>query len=459
MAQGSNHAAGRLAAAAALVALALPAGSTAADDPSVAAGLPELSTYALENGLEVAHVQLAGAPVVTVQLWYRVGSKDEPRDRRGSAHMFEHMMFKGTERVRPEDHARYLSELGGYVNAFTTEDVTTYHNTVPRAYMDFAIELEAERMRNLIFREDMVDTEREVVKEEIRQQENNPIAVGFLRLLELAYTAHPYAWTAGGHIEDLDRTTTDDLRSFYDTYYVPNNALLVVVGDVEAREVRAAAERHFGGIPRGEDPPRPAEERPEPAQAEARREVVEPGQVGVVLAGYHIPEAAHDDVYALGVLSSILSMGESSRLNRRLVRREGIAVQAASQARVLEHPGQFFLFGVYLDPDDREAVEASLFAEIEALRDEGPSERELEKAKNQILAELAFGLRRATGLAEALGTSWSRTGDPARVLSDFERYQAVGADDIRRVASAHLRPENRTVVIVPTHVETDGGAR
>lgn len=438
------------------IALAM-AGPAQAD--TGAARMPELSTWTLENGLEVSHVRLEGAPVVTVQLWYRVGSKDEARDRRGSAHMFEHMMFKGTERVRPEAHARHLSELGGYVNAFTTEDVTAYHNTLPREYMDFAVELEAERMRNLLFRDEMIDTEREVVIEEIRQQENNPIAMGLLRLLELSYTEHPYAWTAGGHIEDLERTTVEDLRGFYDTYYVPNNAMLIVVGDVSEREVRDSAERHFGPIPRGEKPPRPADDSPEPEQNEMRREVVEPGQVGVVLAGYHIPEGGHEDLYALEVLSAILSAGESSRLNRRLVRREGIAVQAAGQARILEHPGQFLLFGVYLDPDHREQVEAALADELRLIRSEGPSERELDKAKNQITADLAFGLRRAAGLAEAIGASWSRTGDPGRVLGDFERYQAVSAEDVRRVADAYLLPERMTVVIVPTQAEAAGGAR
>jgi zinc protease len=440
-----------------LIALALP--SRAAADGAPRLELPKLSTFSLDNGLEVSHLRLRGAPVATVQVWYRVGSKDEPRDRRGSAHMFEHMMFKGSERVRPEDHVRYLSELGGYVNAFTTEDVTAYHNTLPREYVDFALELEADRMRGLVFREDMIDTEREVVKEEVRQQENNPIAKGFLRWLELAYTSHPYAWTAGGSIEDLDRTTQADLRRFYDTYYVPNNALLVVVGDVSLEEVRASAERHFGSIPRGDEPPRPADQHREPPQTEQRREVVEPAQVGVVLAGYHIPGGDHRDLYALTVLSSILSAGESSRLHRRLVRDEEIAVQAASQARVLEHAGQFFLFGVYLDPDAREQVEAALLDEIETMKSEGPSERELEKARNQILAELAFGLRRATGLAEAIGASWSRTGEPGRALGDFERYAAVTTDDVRRVARAYLRRENLTVVIVPTLLEAQGGAQ
>src|SRR4051812_29295858 len=171
------------------------------------AHMPQIQTAQLGNGLRIAFLQLDSAPVVAVQVWYHAGSKDEPRDRRGSAHMFEHMMFKGTEHVRPEAHAQDINRLGGYVNAATTEDATYYYETLPADYMDFAIELEAERMHNLLFREDMIKTEREVVKEEIRDTENNPIASGFLRFLEMAYTKHPYAWTAGGTIADLDNTS------------------------------------------------------------------------------------------------------------------------------------------------------------------------------------------------------------------------------------------------------------
>src|SRR5678816_2149727 len=214
---------------AAIALLALPAG--AAQKPAIAQ-LPKIERFKLANGLEVAFLQIDTAPVVSVQLWYHAGSKDEPRDRRGSAHMFEHMMFKGTQHVRAEAHAQFVNGIGGYVNAQTDEDATHYINTLPSDYLDFAVQLEAERMRNLLFRKEMIDTEREVVKEEIRQQENSPIAKGFLRFLEIAFTKHPYAWTAGGNLQALDATTPEDLKKFYDAYYQPNNALLVVAGKV-----------------------------------------------------------------------------------------------------------------------------------------------------------------------------------------------------------------------------------
>src|SRR5579862_3363893 len=193
----------RLTAVAVLVGLC-SSGFAATPPSSAVAKLPTIETFELSNGLRVAFMEIDSAPVVAVQVWYHAGSKDEPRDRRGSAHMFEHMMFKGTTHVRSEAHAQDINGVGGYSNAQTDEDATHYIDTLPADYLDFAIQLEAERMRNLLFRPAMIDIEREVVKEEIRQRENSPIPKGFQRFLDVAFTKHPYAWTSGGTIKDLD---------------------------------------------------------------------------------------------------------------------------------------------------------------------------------------------------------------------------------------------------------------
>ena len=432
------------------------AGSVASAQPakSQALKMPTIERFTLENGLEVAYMHVDTAPVVSVQVWYHVGSKDEPRDRRGSAHMFEHMMFKGTERVRPEDHARHINRLGGYVNATTNEDATWYYETLPAEYVDFAIQLEAERMRNLVWREEMVATEREVVKEEIRQQENNPIAKGFLRFLEIAYTKHPYAWTAGGTIADLDKTTIEDLKTFYDTYYQPNNALLVVVGDVTLDEVKASAEKHFGAIPKANEPPRPADAAPEPPQTEARREVVEPGQVGILIAGYKVPEAEHDDVYALQVLSLVLGAGESSRLRQRIKRidpktKRPLGVEAGAQVLVREDPGLFAVIGVFLDPAVAGAVEKALMDEVATIAAKGPTAQELRKAKNQIQSGFVYGLESVDGVANQIGLSWILTGDPTQFLRDLDALEQVTAADVKRVAKEYLQPSRATVVVIP----------
>jgi zinc protease len=435
--------------AAALLA-AIPA--AAAPAPKAMAHLPTVDTFQLSNGLKVAVLHVDNAPVVAVQVWYHAGSKDEPRDRRGSAHMFEHMMFKGTQHVRPEAHAQFLNGVGGYVNAQTDEDATHYIDTVPAGYLDFAVQLEAERMRNLMFRPNMIATEKEVVKEEIRQQENSPIAKGFLRFLDIAYTKHPYAWTAGGTIKDLDATTPADLKKFYDAYYQPNNAMLVVVGKATADEVKASAEKWFGKIPKGAEPPRPAASAQEPVQDKKRREVVEPGQIGLTLVGWHIPAAKDKDTYALQVASIILGAGDSSRIKVRLKgdkSHPAIALDGGMEALVREDPGMTIALGAFLDPKQEEGVEAAIMDEVQKLGEKGPAADELRKAKNQVQSGFTFSLEHAQGLAEAIGRSWIQTGDPDQFMRDVDEIEKVSAADVKRVVKQYLGPDRATVVVIP----------
>jgi zinc protease len=425
-----------------------------AAQPRVIGKLPSIDTFTLDNGLRVAVLATDAAPVVAVQLWYRAGSKDERRDRRGSAHMFEHIMFKGSQNLRAESHAQYINGLGGYVNAQTDEDATHYINTLPADHLDFAIKLEAERMRNLLFRPEMIAIEREVVKEEIRQQENQPIAKGFLRFLEIAFSKHPYAWTAGGTIKDLDATTPGDLQQFYDAYYQPNNALLVVVGKTTAEAVKASAEKHFGPIPKAAAPPRPAEDAKEPEQTQKRREVVEPGQIGLTLVGFHIPPAKDKDIYALQVASIILGVGESSRLKLRLKAidpktKRPLALDGGIQAFIREHPGIAVAVGAYLDPAQADPVEAALFDEIGRLGARGPTGDELRKAKNQVQSGFTFSLENVTGLAEAIGRSWILVDDPTAWVRDIDEIEKVTAADVGRVVKKYMVPDRATVVVIP----------
>jgi len=416
--------------------------------------LPSIETFTLPNGLQVAVLPTDNAPVVAVQVWYRAGSKDEPRDRRGSAHMFEHMLFKGTRHVRAEAHAQFLNGIGGYVNAATDEDATHYINTLPSDHLDFAIQLEAERMRNLLFRKEVIDTEREVVKEEIRQQENSPIAKGFLRFLEIAFTRHPYAWTAGGNLKDLDATTLADLEKFYNAYYQPGNAMLVVVGKTSVDEVKKSAEKWFGSIPKAADPPRPAKAAPEPKQTAKRREIVEPSQIGLALVGYHLPPAKDKDIYALQVASIILGAGESSRLKVRLKTadpktKKVLALDGGMEALVREEPGMTIALGVFLDPAAGDAIEAAILDEVARLGTGGPKGNELRKAKNQVQSGFVFSLENAQGLAEAMGRSWILTGAPSSFIKDVDLIERVTAADVQRVVKQYLTPDNATIVIIP----------
>lgn len=419
---------------------------------SAMAHMPKVETFELSNGLKVAVLQVDSAPVVAVQIWYHAGSKDEPRDRRGSAHMFEHMMFKGTQHVRPEAHAQFLNGVGGYVNAQTDEDATHYIDTVPADYLDFAVELEAERMRNLMFRPDMIATEKEVVKEEIRQQENSPIAKGFLRFLAIAYTKHPYAWTAAGTISDLDQTTPGDLEKFYNAYYEPNNAMLVVVGKTTPEAVKASAEKWFGKIPKGGEPPRPSAKEPEPQQTALRKETVEPGQVGVTFVGWHIPAAKDKDIYALQVASILLGAGDSSRLKVRLKgdkKHKALALEGGMESLVREDPGIAIAFGAYLDGAQAKPVEDAIFDEVKKLADKGPAADELRKAKNEVQSGFVFSLEHAQGLAEAIGRSWILTGDPTQFMRDVDEIEKVSAGDVQRVAKQYFGADRATVVVIP----------
>jgi len=412
--------------------------------------LPEVETWTLDNGLQVAYLGRHNAPVVAIHVWYHVGSKDERADRLGSAHMFEHMLFKGTTRVRPEEHARHIDRVGGSENAFTHQDTTAYHEQLPSEYLNFTCELEAERMRNLLLRDEMIKSEREVVKEELRVGiENSPVGQGFRTFFETAFTVHPYKWLPIGTKETLDNTDAEYLQWFYDNYYVPNNALLVVVGDVTEEEARKCADEHFAAVPKGKDPPRPADALQEPAQTKKRRKVVDAKQIGIIIGGYHVPAAKDDDMFALEVLAKVLSDGESSRLHKRLVRKDAIAVAAAGQLFALEHPGLFVTFGVYMSPDQGDKVEAALADEMALVQKTGITKQELQKAKNQLLSDFVFGLEGVGGLAQQIGFSWINTGDPAWFLASMEKYEAVTLADVQRVAKKYLNESNLTVVVIP----------
>jgi len=418
--------------------------------PVTAAALPspklDVKYWTLANGLNVLFLADHKAPIATVQVFYHVGSKDEHVGIRGVAHMFEHMMFKGSEHVPPEEHARLLKEVGGQVNAYTMEDLTAYHDTVPPSYVGFALELEAERMRQLKLFQGTIDSERHVVEEEKRLRvDNDPIGKALEKFRALAFVKHPYNWTPIGTIEDLEKVTPADCQRFYDTYYQPNNATLVVIGDIDETSVRKLVDQHFGPIPKAPDPPRTTAV--EPPQTALREETLRiEVQIPVVVGGYHIPRAADPDVPALEVLAAVLSAGESSRMHQRLVRREHLAVAAGGVTETLEHPGLFIVFAAYLPDRDAGRVQAVLAEEIARVRDQPIARDELDKAKNQLAAGFVFGLQTVDGIAQALGRAQYVEGDWKRFVEGATRYLAVTAADVQRVAKKYLVDTNLTRV-------------
>jgi zinc protease len=426
-----------------------------APSPS-AAKLPVVEHATLANGLRIAVLRNDSAPVVSVQLWYRAGSKDEPRDRRGTAQMFKHMMFQGTKHVRAGAHAQFVTSVGGYTQALVDEDATHYINTLPAGHLDFAIRLEAERMRNLLLRPEMIAGEREVVKDEIRQQESAPLAKGFLRFIEVAFTKHPYAWTADGKLADVGAITADDLEKFYDAYYQPNNALLVVVGKTTLDAVKASAAQHFGAIPKAPEPPRPSLTAAEPPQMAPRRQVVEPGPIGLTFVGFHIPPAKAKDIYALQVASIVLGAGESSRLKVRLKSsdpksnpKRPYALDGGVEAVVREEPGVLITLGIYREAAQAEGVEAVILDELAKLAASGPTGAELRKAKNQVQSGFVFSLENAQGLAQAIGRSWILVGDPGAFMRDVDEIEKLTAADVARAVKQHLAADKATIVVIP----------
>jgi zinc protease len=419
-----------------------------------AAAMPDVKSWTLPNGLNVLFLADHKAPVVTVQVFYHAGGKDEPADKRGMAHMFEHMMFKGSKFVAPEEHARFIDAVGGNENAFTQDDATGYHQSVPPSALDFTLKLEAERMRNLVLIQKTIDSEREVVKEELRASlENSPIQKALDKLLHLAYTVHPYRQSPIGEKKMLDTVTVEDCKKFYDEYYRPNNATLIVVGDTDEANVRALVEKNFGPLEKGPEIKR--QHTVEPPQTALRDETLTmPVSLPILIGAYHIPDGASEDRYPLEVLQQVLSGGESSRLYQRLVHHDKSAVYAGGVLFAHEEPGLFITYGVYTPGSDPAKVKAALADEIAKIAAKPVTPHELEKAKNQLAAGSVFARERVSGLATEMGIDGVVAHDPLRGWKSADKYDAVTAADLQRVAKSYLTNANLTVV---TLVPAGGG--
>lgn len=416
--------------------------------PRAESSAPSIETWTLANGLEVLFLEDHSAPVVSVQVWYRSGSRNERPGIRGIAHLFEHMMFKGSENHGPEEHARLIDEAGGRENAFTAEDMTAYFDTLPAEGLELALDLEAERMWKLRLAQESLDSEREVVKEEYRLRlENNPIMVTFDKFRSIAYTEHPYSWTALGYMDDLDQITVDDCQAFYEAHYSPGNAVLIVVGETKAGELRALVDRYFGPIPARPLPPPVTAVEPE--QTEFRHEVVRTvTQVPIIIGGYKIPAADSKDIPVLEVIQNIVSSGQSSRLHQRLVREQQLAVGAGSYAMAMRDPGLMLIWAAFLPGKDPVAVEEALIAEFEALGEEPVAEEEVAKARTQLTAAYTFGLLSVEGRANKIGMAEVVLGDYKRFLEGPARYDRVTALDVQRVAKAYFKRTHLTIAVL-----------
>ncbi|HEX4966439.1 MAG TPA: pitrilysin family protein [Thermoanaerobaculia bacterium] len=427
--------------------LALTAPAQAADALKVTPPTLQIEPHKLANGLQVLLNEDHSAPVVNVQLWYHVGSKDEKKGRSGFAHLFEHIMFKGSENIPLEEFKNLVTSIGGRYNATTDFDRTLYWETIPANYLERILWMEADRMRALDVSEANFKSERDVVKEERRLRvENPPFGRLFEVVLNKTYTTHPYHTLPIGSMADLDAATLQDVRDFHSTYYVPNNATLVIAGDFKPAQVMKWVESYFGPIPQGKPIPRDIPK--EPAQT-AERRATDYGAttpLPAVVLTYHVPQAGHPDTYALEVASGILSGGESSRLYKRMVYDKQIAVQSGGQTVLLEDPGVFFFFAILQAGQKPDEAETELQAEVGRLKNEPVSAEELTKAKNQLISGLIFGRQTDQDKASAIGYAGVILGDVSLVNRQLSLYQKVTAEDVQRAARAYFGPENCTAV-------------
>jgi zinc protease len=431
---------------AAALMLALPALAAAA---ALKVTPPQLAVeqYRLANGLTVLLSEDHSVPVAAVEVWYHVGSKNERKGRSGFAHLFEHLMFKGSENVAAEEHKNFIASIGGRYNATTDFDRTLYYETFPSNYLERILWMEADRMRSLDVSEANFHSERDVVKEERRLRiDNPPYGRLFEVVLDNTFTTHPYKILPIGSIADLDAATIEDVRDFHRVYYVPNNATLVVTGDFDPAQVKGWIEKHFGQIPKGGEIPRDIPQ--EPAQTAERRATDTDSRTPLpaVVITFHVPKEGDKDLYALRVASNILSSGQSSRLYRKMVYEQQIALQAGGQAITLEDPGVFFFYAIMQQGHAVDEGEKSLEEEIERLKKEPVKQEELEKSKNQLIAELVFGRQTDEDKAEAIGHAAVILGDWRMVNRELPELQKVTAADVQAVANKYFRPENRTVV-------------
>lgn len=428
-----------------LAPLAAPGAQAAA--PLSVPPLP-LRQRRLANGLQVISLKAGGVGTVAINVWYRVGGKDDPEGRSGFAHLFEHLMFKGSAHMLPEQFDRLTEDVGGENNAFTAEDVTAYHAIVPAHHLERILWAEADRMASLRLEEGNFRSERSVVQEEYRQRVlAEPYGRLFNAIPAAAYQRHPYRRPVIGSIEDLDAATLDDVRRFHATYYRPDNAVLIVAGDFDPAQLDAWVDRYFAAIARPATPV-PRVDVAEPAWRASRRISVSGPSVPLpaVVSIWQGPRAGHPDMAALSVAQALLSSGESSRLNQSLVYRQRIAQAAAFQADPHTDAGALFAYAIAAGRSTPQQLLPPLLAELRRLAQAPIGTAELDKVKIQMLTAALGARQSAQGLAEAIGWAVIHRNDPEAINRELAELQAVSAADVQRVLRQYVLGRPSTVL-------------
>ena len=404
-----------------------------------------VATRTLKNGMKVLVQTDHNIPNIALYIFYRIGSRNERPGTTGISHFFEHMMFNGAKKYGPGELDKVMETNGGSNNAYTTRDVTVYQDWFPRSALPLIYDIEADRIRDLSFDPDKIKSEREVVASERRLSVDNENA-GVLdeQLWATSFIAHPYQWPVVGWMSDIEHWTMDDLKHHFEMGYAPNNATMVVVGDVSPEEIFKLCETYIEPIPTHEPPPPVTTVEP-PQMGERRLVVHKPAQLPLLMLGYHIPQTNNADFYALNVLRTILFQGESSRMYQRLVDKDQIALDVSSADEPAFDPTMLEVAAQPKQGIDPQQCEKAIYEEIERVANTPVSDKELEKAKNIRLVEFYRQMRTINGRANTIGTYEVFFGDYNKLFDAAKNYSAVTKEDLLRVAKTYFGANNRTV--------------
>lgn len=403
--------------------------------------------YDLPNGLHVILHEDHSTPIVAVTVLYHVGSKNEDPMRTGFAHFFEHLMFEGSDNIKRGEYMKLIQDAGGQLNANTSFDRTFYYEVIPSNQLELGLWMESERMLHSKVDSIGVETQRKVVKEELKQRnENTPYGSILNEAFGHAFTVHPYHWTPGGSPEYINKAALQEFIDFYKTFYVPNNATLSISGDITPAQAKAMVEKYYGSIPKGTKPiPRPTAVEPVKT-AEVRDTVYDNIQLPGVIMGYHTPAQGTPDYYAVNMLATLLSQGKSSRMQKSIVDKQQKALFAGAFPLPSEDPGLTLVFGITnmgVSPTD---LEASMNEEFEKVKKEMISEEEFQKLRNQVENDFVSGNSKMVGIAENLANYHVYFKDANLINTEIDRYMKVTREDIQKAAQKYLTKENRVVL-------------
>ena len=407
----------------------------------------KFTEYDLPNGLHVILHEDHSTPIVAVTVLYHVGSKNEDPQRTGFAHFFEHLMFEGSENIKRGEFMKFVQNAGGDLNANTSFDRTFYHEVLPSNQLELGLWLESERMLHAKIDTVGVETQRKVVKEELKQRnENTPYGSILNESFGHAFVEHPYRWTPGGSPEYINKASLQEFIDFYKMFYVPNNATLSIAGDINASQTKALIEKYFGSIPKGTLPiSRPNKVEPVKT-AEVRDTVFDNIQLPAVVMAYHIPAQGTPDYYAVNMLTTLLSQGKSSRMQKSIVDKQQKAVYAGAFPFSSEDPGLALIFGISnmgVAPDD---LEAAMNAEFESVKQTVIGDEEFQKLRNQVENDFVLANSKVAGIAENLANYYVYFKDANLVNTEIDRFMKVTREDIQKAAQKYLTKENRVVL-------------